>query len=414
MNIPAGGTNLADATAIGAPNYYRIFDYAHVPSRFSHTDTMLPPSLFNVAGSITRGAAPVVPAVDPVRADPRWGLTAPFNRVDNYSEPGRINLNTIVGNRAQIIVPQRQVGSGATQVWSDVYDGLMHRRRDGASATLGHLGPAWRDVVRSRRGYFTPAELGGNTADIAAHALDNNFPTLFANPFRAPNEGELVPLPSMVRNGIEGTLLRPHHFVPGERQAWGEPGIDDDRNGWVDDVGEAGLGGGDAPFTVALAAGGGDASRIVRHPLFSAGALGPTTGGRTTTSNAIDALRNPGMQYQPITRIENLTTTRSGVFAVWVTVGYFEVSRAPSWDDPNSGVADKFTNQAGGDAQRGRALYNAVYPEGYQLGKELGIDIGEVERHRAFYLIDRTRPVGFKPGEDVNVEDAILLRRRIE
>jgi hypothetical protein len=71
-------------------------------------------------------------------------------------------------------------------------------------------------------------------------------------------------------------------------------------------------------------------------------------------------------------------------------------------------------NQAGGDPVRALALYNTVYPDGYQFGRELGSDTGEVERHRGFYMIDRTRPVAFKPGEDVNVNEAILLRRRIE
>lgn len=131
---------------------------------------------------------------------------------------------------------------------------------------------------------------------------------------------------------------------------------------------------------------------------------------------AIDATRNSAMHYGPLTRIDNLTTTRSGVFAIWVTVGYFEVTAAPAvdWDNTNDTVRQKFMNQAGGDIDRARALYNKVYPQGYQLGKELGSEIGNVERHRAFYIIDRTRPVAFKPGEDVNVEDAILLRRRIE
>ena len=121
------------------------------------------------------------------------------------------------------------------------------------------------------------------------------------------------------------------------------------------------------------------------------------------------------MMYQPMTRLGNLLTARSNVFAVWVTVGYFEVEPSPSWD--NADVQAKF----GGDGTAGsaatvaaRALYDRVYPEGYALAREMGADTGNTRRERGFYIIDRTRPVGFKPGEDLNVEDTILLRRRID
>ena len=61
-----------------------------------------------------------------------------------------------------------------------------------------------------------------------------------------------------------------------------------------------------------------------------------------------------------------------------------------------------------------RRQYDQVYPEGYQLGQEVGIETGDTRRHRGFYIVDRTLPVGFKPGEDLNVENMIRLRRRIE
>jgi hypothetical protein len=86
-------------------------------------------------------------------------------------------------------------------------------------------------------------------------------------------------------------------------------------------------------------------------------------------------------------RLGNLVTTRSNVYAVWITVGFFEVEPA----------ADL-----------------AVHPDGYRLGPELGSDRGDMRRHRAFYVFDRSIPVGFRRGEDLNVEDAVLLRRFIE
>jgi hypothetical protein len=48
------------------------------------------------------------------------------------------------------------------------------------------------------------------------------------------------------------------------------------------------------------------------------------------------------------------------------------------------------------------------------LGKEIGSDTGDIKRPRGFYIIDRTEAVGFKPGEDLNVEKLIRLRRRIQ
>ena len=48
------------------------------------------------------------------------------------------------------------------------------------------------------------------------------------------------------------------------------------------------------------------------------------------------------------------------------------------------------------------------------LGAELGTDTGDVERHRSFSIIDRSIPVGFEPGQNLNVDKAILLHRNIK
>jgi hypothetical protein len=109
---------------------------------------------------------------------------------------------------------------------------------------------------------------------------------------------------------------------------------------------------------------------------------------------------NPYFAYQDIERLSNLVTTRSNVYAIWITVGYFEVQRV-DWN-----VAPFSTVPV---AER-----PYIYPDGYTLGKELGIDTGDVHRHRAFYIFDRSIPVGFERGKDLNVEKAILLKRFIE
>ena len=47
-------------------------------------------------------------------------------------------------------------------------------------------------------------------------------------------------------------------------------------------------------------------------------------------------------------------------------------------------------------------------------GAELGSDTGDIVRHRAFYIFDRSIPVGFVRGQDINQEKALLLKRFIE
>ena len=75
----------------------------------------------------------------------------------------------------------------------------------------------------------------------------------------------------------------------------------------------------------------------------------------------------------------NLLTTQSNVYAIWLTVGYFEVN-----------------------------------PETGQLGQEMGTDTGDIKRNRAFYIIDRSIPVAFEPGQNHNVDRCVVLRRIIE
>jgi hypothetical protein len=47
------------------------------------------------------------------------------------------------------------------------------------------------------------------------------------------------------------------------------------------------------------------------------------------------------------------------------------------------------------------------------FGREYVNLSGEAEREKSFYVIDRTVPVGFIPGEDLNTDRAVLLRRTI-
>lgn len=113
------------------------------------------------------------------------------------------------------------------------------------------------------------------------------------------------------------------------------------------------------------------------RPLFAF----PSTNGFDNTS------RNPYFALKGINRLSNMVSTQSNVYAMWITVGYF-------YTEPTA--------------------VSAVHPEGLRLAQEVGSDQGTVERHRAFYLIDRSAPVAFEPGENHNVDRLFLIRRFIE
>lgn len=94
---------------------------------------------------------------------------------------------------------------------------------------------------------------------------------------------------------------------------------------------------------------------------------------------------NPQFQYLTAGRLANVATTRSNVFAVWITLGMFEEN----------------TERKAPDAPRATAT-------------EYGLSSSENRRYRAFFLFDRSRPVGHITGRDLNLDDAILLRRIIQ
>ena len=90
-----------------------------------------------------------------------------------------------------------------------------------------------------------------------------------------------------------------------------------------------------------------------------------------------DSERNPYYRYRGINRLSNLLTTRSNVYAVWMTVGFFEI-------DSNG-----------------------------KLGQEFGAENGDIARHKSFMIIDRSLPLGYKKGIDLNVQDGIIHQRQV-
>ena len=178
-----------------------------------------------------------------------------------------------------------------------------------------HPGPYYTELEDSRRGYIAS---GSNSL----LSLNDDNPTFFANPVRSFGSANKVPLRILRKPEASVSLMRPNQ-----------------------------------------------ANALGSKPLLH---------NNSPPEEYTDIERNSYFRYQTLQRTENLVTNRSNVFAIWITVGYFEVD------------------------------------ENNRLGLELGTDSGQVKRHRAFYMVDRTIPVAFEPGKDHNVKRAVILRRFLE
>jgi hypothetical protein len=207
-----------------------------------------------------------------------------------------------------------------------ILEGVFKQFPNNTNGTNGLDTTTFRDnVLRTLRGPDAGTDF----------ALNPNLPSVIANPVRATDLGSLMPnsttpTVNMRQNlPVAATLMRPH----------------------------------------------------------PSGATVPLFAGTSTLAHE-SPTRNPYFAYQPLQYVWNKVTTQSNCYAIWITVGYFEVE--------STGVP------------------NYVYPDGYRLGAEMGADSGEIKRHRAFYIVDRSIPVGFEPGEDHNVDKCVLLRRIIE
>jgi large repetitive protein len=115
------------------------------------------------------------------------------------------------------------------------------------------------------------------------------------------------------------------------------------------------------------------------------GSLGALTGGRVNlvalpedqntylgSGAAPDRRQSPYFRSEWLQSVMNLTTVRSHQFAVWMTIGFFEVKRQGK---PSLAVSNPT-----------RAVD--------LLGREIGLPGKPRARHRAFFVLDRSRAIG--------------------
>lgn len=108
--------------------------------------------------------------------------------------------------------------------------------------------------------------------------------------------------------------------------------------------------------------------------------------------------RSPYFRNQMRQRLGNLITTQSNVYAIWITIGYFEYD--PTEQDPAVASSN----------------YGATpdLDDSNDHESEVGYDMGLIKRSRAFYIFDRSIPMGFEPGKNHNVDRGILAKSIIE
>ncbi len=289
-------------------------------------------------------------------------LRAPYNKISRFVEPGRINLNTV----REPNVFQALWSNSLTP--SDVdfppyapitpfggIEDIDHNKNGildlGERATPQPSLAAWDLIKRSRQG-FEPIAGFFNPGGSTTYRFNPHFPTEFAGVFKPASEAGMVPYtrnPISVNPGSPAELRKLHALAT---------------NRGVLDL-QASV----APAHVTLMRGNNDTPVAAGIQKFTESPL-------VFADPAAFPQRHVFTDRYPLTRLVNLTSNRSNVFAVYVTIGLFEYDEATG-----------------------------------NIGIEYGTDKGEMERFKAFYIIDRTVPVGFRTGEDHNIEKTILVRR---
>jgi hypothetical protein len=264
----------------------RLLSAAYVPTRFAGIHTTLP----YLPGSPAKGWTD-----DHERLTGIYRSIREINQLSTYREPGRMNLNTVVG------YPDP---ADPSKMQSDVWDALV-------------AGP-----LPSPPTLFNSGSFAGR---IRANRTQSAYP---AQP----------------KLGISATPAVPGGGRKKEQQS-----------------------------NVATAANPGDSLGLAILTISGTDTYTATIRSGTTFTTSTNALmqaaidRNPWHGIYSAMRLANTATVRSNVFGIWITL------REATAGDPDS-----------------------------------------VKLHRAFYIVDRSIPVGYEDGKDHNVRDMIRLRRIIE
>ncbi len=110
------------------------------------------------------------------------------------------------------------------------------------------------------------------------------------------------------------------------------------------------------------------------------------------SSTLLDSREHPYWRIEMLQRVMNLTTVRTHQFAVWITVGFFEVKRRGS-----AGMVASADDRLAFDI----------------LGPEIGLHGDKNLRYRGFFLVDRLKLDGFDPTNSGHWNSAVVYRQSL-
>lgn len=350
-------------------NLCKALEFVYVPSLFLGTKTLPNSNGHIVSEPVLANDGTVLAGSNPVLISKR-------------REPGKININTVTKPSWQAIAPHSERLFVGDRLPGTPWDDFQNGRYPFETSIVGYEtdGTPITKVVPRGYTYFQPSHTLGLWAQV---------------------DGSKAPVPSYT------TFLAQQDCDLAERNSSDEDPLFDNISPATDPSG----------------------ARLYDYSYHTdpADPSSPLNTGQTTDPSTLpswaewhEAKTSRNNLYEAtaeMQRLSGLTTTRSNVFAVWVTVGYFEVERCnpgvnmPQYDPDGSAITlENLTNSS----YKWYQYYQAIYPDGYTYGKELGSEFGETERHRGFSIIDRSVPVDFRRGNSSNYKNSILLQRVID
>jgi hypothetical protein len=115
--------------------------------------------------------------------------------------------------------------------------------------------------------------------------------------------------------------------------------------------------------------------------------------GSNSTGGNTDDRQHPYWRSELMQKAINLTTVRTHQYAVWITIGFFEVKKA------------------GDIGMLGQGLPQLAYDI---MGAEVGALSGNNVRYRGFFIVDRLKLTGFNLNSAGQFRNAILYRKIIQ